>query len=98
MENFKDFQELLYYFVFLLIVIFGLGKWIIDLLEVIRELRIKNSRLNHILNIDAKEYNQLQKEFSSVSDLLDKMESKNMELKQLIKNQEVIIKDLLKID
>jgi len=98
MENFKDFQELFYYFVFLLIVIFGLGKWIIDLLEVIRELRIKNYRLNHILNIDAKEYNQLQKEFSSFSDLLDKVESKNMELKQLIKNQEVIIKDLSKID
>jgi len=89
MENFKDFQELFYYFVFLLIVIFGLGKWIIDLLEVIKELRIKNSRLNQILNFDTKEYNQLQKEFS------ESLEA-NKKLRVLIETQEKLIKDSIK--
>jgi len=89
MENFKGFQELFYYFVFLLIVIIGLGKWIIDLMEVIKELRIKNSRLNYTLNLDAKEYNQLQKEFS------ESLET-NEKLRVLIETQEKLIKDSIK--
>jgi len=98
MEKLTDFNGIFLYFVFLLIVIFGLLKWIIDLLESIKELKTKNVRLNFAHNFEAKEYLKLQKEFEVISDLLDKVTEKNVELKKLLKTQEEIINDLSKTD
>lgn len=82
-------NELFLYFSFLLIVIFSLFKWIIDLLESIKELKIKNARLNYAHNFDSKEYLQLQEEFSEALD-------ENKKLRDLINSQEKIINDLSK--
>lgn len=84
-------NEIAIYCAFLLIVILGLAKWIIDLLELIKELRIKITRLNYAHNFDAKEYLQLQEEFSEALD-------ENKKLRDLINSQEEIINDLSKTD
>lgn len=91
MEKFADFDGLFLYFAFLLIVIFGLLKWIVDLLESIKELKTKNVRLNYAHNFEAKEYLKLQKEFENTIE-------ENERLKSLVESQEGIINDLSKTD
>jgi len=91
MEKFTDFDGLFLYFAFLLIVIFGLFKWIIDLLESIKELKKTNARLNYFNNFEAKEYLKLQKEF-------DEAIIENEKFKTLLETQDGIINDLSKTD
>jgi len=98
MEKFADFDGLFLYFAFLLIVIFGLLKWIIDLLESIKELKTKNIRLNFAHNFEVKEYLKLQEEFETVLSENKTISDENEKFKSLIRSQEEIINDLSKTD